>query len=131
VIAARRLQSSFGDGLIAAEINDLHEAWMPHADTILADDEIILAVYRALTKRHPQSLRRGRPGFPAEVVLRLLILKHARNWSYQEVEREVRANLVYRDFTRVGSERVPDAKNHGPLGDGSGVLDADTMAMKE
>ena len=38
-------------------------------------------------------------GAPAEVVLRLLILKHVRNWSYEVLEREVRANLVYRDFT--------------------------------
>jgi RimJ/RimL family protein N-acetyltransferase len=35
------------------------------------------------------------------VVLRLLVLKHVRNWSYGVLEREVRANLVYRDFTRV------------------------------
>src|ERR1700745_3401075 len=89
---------------------------MPHADIILADDEIVHAVHRALAKRHPQSMRRGRPGFPAEVVLRMLILKHARNWSYQELEREVRANLVYRDFTRVGSDKMPDAKTMGRWG---------------
>ena len=47
---------------------------------------------------------------PADVVLRLLTLKHIRNWSYEELEREVRANLVYRDFTRIGSSKVPDAK---------------------
>jgi transposase, IS5 family len=35
-------------------------------------------------------------GAPAEMVLRLLILKHIRNWSYGVLEREVRANLVYR-----------------------------------
>ena len=116
MIAPRRLQRSFGDGLIAAEIKDLHEVWMPHADIILADDEIVHAVHQALVKRHPKSLRRGRPGFPAEVVLRLLILKHVRNWSYQELEREVRANLVYRDFTRIGSEKVPDAKTMGRWG---------------
>lgn len=116
MIAPRRLQRSFGDGLIAAEIKDLHEVWMPHADIILADDEIVHAVHQALVKRHPKSLRRGRPGFPAEVVLRLLILKHVRNWSYQDLEREVRANLVYRDFTRIGSEKVPDAKTMGRWG---------------
>ena len=44
-------------------------------------------------------------GTPAEVVLRLLLLKHIRNWSYDVLEREVRANLVYRDFTRVGGAR--------------------------
>ena len=39
-----------------------------------------------------QSRTHGRPGTPAEVVLRLLLLKHIRNWSYQVLEREVRAN---------------------------------------
>src|SRR5882724_9866546 len=38
------------------------------------------------------------------------ILKHVRNWSYDTLEREVRANLVYRAFTRIGDEKVPDAK---------------------
>jgi IS5 family transposase len=116
VIEARRLQRTFGDGFIAAEVKDLHDSWMPHVDAILADEEIIAAVHRALAQRHPNSRRRGRPGFPAEAVLRLLILKHLRNWSYVVLEREVRANLVYRDFTRVGSEKVPDAKTMGRWG---------------
>jgi IS5 family transposase len=89
---------------------------MPHVDAILADDEIIAAVHQALAQRHPNSRRRGRPGFSAEMVLRLLILKHLRNWSYQVLEREVHANLVYRDFTRVGSEKMPDAKTMGRWG---------------
>jgi IS5 family transposase len=50
------------------------------------------------------------------MVLRLLILKHARNWSYEVLEREVRANLVYRDFTRVGAGKTPDAKTMGRWG---------------
>src|ERR1700758_3286020 len=61
-------------------------------------------------------LWRGRQGFPAEVVLRLLVLKHLRNWSYAVLEREVRANLVYRDFTRVGGAKTPDAKTMGRWG---------------
>jgi len=40
----------------------------------------------------------------------MLALKHMRNWSFDTLEREVRANLVYRVFTRVGAEKVPDAK---------------------
>src|ERR1700690_2288783 len=50
------------------------------------------------------------------MVLRLLILKHIRNWSYGVLEREVRANLVYRDFTRVGAGKTPDAKTMGRWG---------------
>ena len=56
----------------------------------------------------PASRTRGRLGTPAEVVVRLLLLKHIRNWSYEGAEREVRASLVYRSFTQVGGGKVPD-----------------------
>jgi IS5 family transposase len=112
----RRAQLSFGDGLIAEEVADLREGWMNHADRILDDEAIVAAVYEALGKRHPKSRSRGRQGAPAEVVLRLLILKHVRNWSYEALEREARANLVYRDFTRVGGAKMPDAKTMGRWG---------------
>jgi transposase, IS5 family len=39
-----------------------------------------------------------------------------RNWSYDELEREVRANLVYRAFTGIGDQKVPDAKTLARLG---------------
>ena len=116
VIAAKRLQRSFGDGLIAEEIEDLQETWMRHVDVILQDDAILSAVHQALSNRHPNSHRYGRAGYPAEVVLRLLILKHVRNWSYAVLEREVRANLVYRDFSRIGAGKMPDAKTMGRWG---------------
>lgn len=116
MIAMRRRQLSFADGLIAEEVIDLRDGWMAHADSVLADEAIVSAVYEALAKRHPKSRSRGRHGAPADVVLRLLILKHIRNWSYQVLEREVRANLVYRDFTRVGGAKVPDAKTMGRWG---------------
>src|ERR1700680_1216230 len=116
VMKMRRAQLSFGDGLIAEEVSDLREGWMTHADQVLADEQIVAAVYEALAKRHPKSRSRGRLGAPAEMVLRLLILKHIRNWSYGVLEREVRANLVYRDFTRVGAGKTPDAKTMGRWG---------------
>ena len=50
------------------------------------------------------------------MVLRLLVLKHVRNWSYQVLEREVRANLVYRDFSGVGGAKMPDTKTMGRWG---------------
>jgi len=116
MIDMRRAQLSFGDGLIAEEVSDLREDWMKHADVVLADEEIVATVYEALAKRHPKSRCRGRRGAPADMVLRLLILKHIRNWSYEVLEREVRANLVYRDFTHVGGAKTPDAKTMGRWG---------------
>jgi IS5 family transposase len=43
----------------------------------------------------------------------MLLLKHLRNWSFDVLEREVRPNLLYREFTRVGAGKVPDAKTLG------------------
>jgi transposase, IS5 family len=116
MIEMRRAQLSFGDGLIAEEISDLRDDWMQYADQVLADEALVTAVYDALGRRHPKSKSRGRLGAPADMVLRLLILKHIRNWSYEVLEREVRANLVYRDFTHVGGSKMPDAKTMGRWG---------------
>ncbi|SPE41139.1 transposase [Candidatus Sulfotelmatobacter sp. SbA7] len=116
MIEARRQQLHFGEGLIAEEVTDLREDWMTHADQVLEDEQLVAAVYEALAKRSPKSRTRGRRGTPAEVVMRLLLLKHIRNWSYEVLEREVRANLVYRDFTRVGAAKAPDAKTMGRWG---------------
>ena len=54
MIEMRRKQLSFGDGLIAEEVSDLCENWMPHADAVLADEEVVAIVYEALAKRCPQ-----------------------------------------------------------------------------
>jgi IS5 family transposase len=116
MIEARRQQRHFGEGLIAEEVSDLREEWMKHADQVLEDEQLVSTVFEALAKRSPKSRTRGRRGTPAEVVLRLLLLKHIRNWSYEVLEREVRANLVYRDFTRVGACKAPDAKTMGRWG---------------
>jgi transposase, IS5 family len=106
-------QRSFAEGLIEEEIEDLWEPWMRQADKVLEDEQLVSAVYEALVKRHAKSRTRGRLGTPAEIVLRMLLLKHLRNWTFDAVEREVRANLLYREFTRVGGGKVPDAKTLG------------------
>ena len=116
MIELRRAQLNFAEGLIAEEVGELWEDWMRQVDEVLSDPELLSTVYEALARRWPNSRTRGRRGTPAEVVLRLLLLKHMRNWSYAILEREVRANLVYRQFTRVGAEKVPDAKTLGKLG---------------
>ena len=115
MIAARRLQRSFADGFIAEEVKDLWEPWMRHADEALNDDRLLEIIQEELSKRCKKSKTRGRPSTTAEVVLRMLLLKHMRGWSYEDVTREVRANLVYREFTGVGGGKVPDDKTMGRL----------------
>jgi transposase, IS5 family len=113
-------QRQIAEGFFTEPIEDWWEPWMKQADEILDDEELINTVYEALRRRHPQSATRGRMGTPAEIVIRLMVLKHVRGWSYETLEREVRANMVYRMFTRIGAERVPDAKTMGRLGQALG-----------
>jgi IS5 family transposase len=116
----RHEQHSLWEGLFAAEVAELWEPWMRVVDELLEDRELLDAVFEAQGKRHPQSRVRGRQQTPAEVALRMLILKHVRNWSYEVLKREVRANVVYRSFCRVGTEKVPDAKTLVRLGQAIG-----------
>jgi transposase, IS5 family len=104
VIPTRRPQRSFADGFIHEAVEDLWEPWMRHADQALEDDTLLNVVQQELAKRCKKSKTRGRKATPAEVVLRMLLLKHLRDWSFETLSREVRANLVYREFTRIGGE---------------------------
>ena len=120
MIKLRHQQPSLWHKGLAKDIEDLWEPWMKEVDQLLEDAALVEEVYEAQGKRHPKSQTRGRTQTPAEVALRLLILKHVRNWSYDTLEREVRANLVYRAFTRIGDEKVPDAKTLARLGQAIG-----------
>lgn len=121
MIQLRHQERSLWEGLFAEEVADLWEPWISVVDELLEDEKLLDAVYEAQGKRHPQSRTRGRQQTPAEVVLRMLILKHVRNWSYEVLEREVRANVVYRTFCRIGAEKVPDEKTLVRLGQAIGA----------
>jgi IS5 family transposase len=99
--------------LVEVLLPDADKLWdltLRRSDTLLDDDVLVDRVAEALAQRHPESQRRGRLGTPAAVVLRMLVLKHLHDWSFDECEREVRGSLVYRSFCRIDGERVPDAK---------------------
>jgi hypothetical protein len=93
-------------------------------DEALDDEEIVGEVMTVMRRRRPQSARRGRTGTPADVVLRMLALKHLRDWSYDDLEREVTGSLVYRRFCRIDAAKVPDAKTMVRLGQ---VMDGPTL----
>jgi len=103
-------QRMLWEGVVDEEVRALWERWMAEADKLLEDEELIDLVYKAQGERHEHSTTRGRSQTPAEMALRLLLLKHVRNWSFDTLEREVKMNLAYRDFTRIGLGKVPDAK---------------------
>jgi hypothetical protein len=113
MIEARREQLHFGEGLIAEEVSDLREEWMKHADQVLEDEQLVATVYEALAKRSPKSRTHGRRGTPAEVVLRLLLLKHIRNWSYAVFDKMVKIpeseNQIITDYV-VYEKRPTDSE---------------------
>jgi len=83
-------------GSIEQLIEGLIEPAFRRLDEVLADEQLLKAVLGRLAQRWPHSRTRGRPGTPAEVVLRLLVLKRLKGWSFDETERELRASVVYR-----------------------------------
>lgn len=105
-----KAQKTLWEGVVDLDVRALWEPWMIEADRLLEDENLIDVVFEAQGQRHAQSATLGRAQRPAETVLRLLLLKHVRNWSFDTLEREVVANLVYRDFSRIGLGKVPDAK---------------------
>jgi IS5 family transposase len=77
-------------------------------DQLLDDDTLFQRVRADLAKRHPRTLTDGRPSTPAEVILRMLVVKHLYGWSYEQTEQWVGDSLVLRQFCRVYLQQVPD-----------------------
>jgi IS5 family transposase len=77
-------------------------------DRLLEDDAFYCQIRTDLGRRYPQTLVAGRHSTPAEVLLRLLVVKHLYNWSYRETEERVADSLVLRWFCRIYFQAVPD-----------------------
>lgn len=109
----RRGQTSFNDIFAFGGIprpEEMMDPVLKQLDGVLEDEQLVDAVFALLAGRHEESARKGRPSTPAEVVLRMLVLKHLRRWTYEQLEWEVTGNYVYRRFCRIDGGNVPDEK---------------------
>jgi transposase, IS5 family len=77
-------------------------------DRLLEDDLLFARVRADLVRRYRWTAVHGRHSTPAEVILRLLVVKQLYAWSYQETVERVADSFVLRWFTRVYFQRVPD-----------------------
>jgi transposase, IS5 family len=77
-------------------------------DQLLDDDAVYRQVRADFGKRYRWTLVHGRHSTPVEVLLRMLIVKHLHQWSYQETEEQVDQNLILRWFCRLYWAAVPD-----------------------
>jgi transposase, IS5 family len=84
------------------------EPELAQLDQLLDDDELFKLLKADLVKRYPNSGRLGRHSTPAEVILRMLVVKRLYGWSYEQTERFVSDSIVLRQFCRLYLEPVPD-----------------------
>ncbi len=84
------------------------DAELMQIDALLDNDELFETIKADLAKRYPKTTTRGRHSTPVEVILRMLIVKHLYNWSFEETEHFVNDSLSMRQFCRIYLESVPD-----------------------
>ena len=77
-------------------------------DHLLEDDDLFQAVKNDLAQRYPNTRTRGRRSTPVEVILRMLVVKHLYNWSYEQTESFVADSITLRQFCRIYLNSVPD-----------------------
>jgi transposase len=77
-------------------------------DHLLDDPALVDLVRQCLAKRSPRSTRTGRSGMAPDRLLRCCVMKHLKGWSFRDLERELRSNLVYRRFTHFDADTTPD-----------------------
>jgi IS5 family transposase len=89
-------------------------------DALLDDAELVDIVRNAQAGRSPNAKNKGRKVIRSDRLLRCYALKHIKDWSFRDLERELRVSLVYRRFTRFDEAPIPDfstfSRNFGVLG---------------
>jgi transposase, IS5 family len=90
------------------ELADQTDPVLLQLDRLLDDDRLYQQVRADLIRRYRLTAVHGRHSTPAEVLLRLLVVRHRYRWSFEETEERVADSLVLRWFTRVYFRRVPD-----------------------
>ena len=76
-------------------------------DRLLDDPALVDLVRQCLAARYPLSTRTGREAIAPDRLLRCCVMKHLKGWSFRDLERELRSNLVYRRFTHFDAEATP------------------------
>jgi IS5 family transposase len=80
-------------------------------DRLLEDPQLLALSIQALARRSPCSSKAGREGIAPDRLLRCVVLKHIKGWSYRELHRELRVSLLYRRFTRFYEDPIPNFSN--------------------
>jgi IS5 family transposase len=93
---------------LAHQVALLKDDLLDPVDQLLDDPHLVDLVRQCLAKRSPRSARTGRRGIAPDRLLRCCVMKHLKGWSFRDLERELRSNLVYRRFTHFDADTTPD-----------------------
>jgi transposase, IS5 family len=100
---------------LARQVALLKDDLLEPVDPLLDDPELLELVRGCLATRSPASLRTGRTGIAPDRLLRCCVLKHLKGWSFRQLERELRSNLIYRRFTHFDAEATLDHSSFSRL----------------
>ncbi len=77
-------------------------------DHLLDDPKLMLQVTNDLIRSAPQAAWNGRPSTPAEVTLRLSVVRRLMGWSYETAYAEIVGDAKWRWFCRIYDHSVPN-----------------------
>lgn len=93
---------------LVVQLSLIKDDLLDSIDALLDEPQLVDLVRQKLGTRRPRSRSCGRNGIAPDRLLRCVVLKHLKGWSFRQLEREVRASLLYRRFTRFDADPTPD-----------------------
>jgi IS5 family transposase len=108
VIGPTQRQASLFYFAFAKEVSAIKDVTLDELDLLLEDTQLLQMTTGKLGARHSRSIDFGRPGIAPDRLLRCVVLKHLKGWSFRELEYELRHSLLYRRFTRYYEDPIPD-----------------------
>jgi IS5 family transposase len=108
MVGALHRQSSLFYVALGHQASLIKDDLLEPLDLLLDDEALVEIVRQRLATRRPRSTKAGRTGIAPDRLIRCCALKHLKNWSFRQLERELRGSLVYRKFTRFDDDDTPD-----------------------
>src|SRR6266404_5745587 len=108
MIGSTNRQASLFYFAFAKEVSAIKDVTLDELDALLQDGELLQLTSEKLGGRRLRSKDFGRPGIAPDRLLRCVVLKHLKSWSFRELEYELRHSLLYRRFTGFFEDPIPD-----------------------
>lgn len=108
MIGSTNRQASLFYFAFAKEVSAIKDVTLDELDALLQDEQLLSLTSQKLGGRHLRSKDFGRPSIAPDRLLRCVVLKHLKSWSFRELEYELRHSLLYRRFTRFFEDPIPD-----------------------